>query len=284
MYCDCHIHMLLDGVYWKDAIARHEARPDEARIRQTLARYQSLGTAYLRDGGDRWGVGELAAKLAPEYGIRYVTPAFNICRAGHYGTFIGRAFSAFDEYRALLRELKRRGGNFVKLMISGIMDFSCYGLLTDEPMPPELIAAATSEAHELGFSVMVHANGDEAVSAAIDAGVDSVEHGAYLHDETVLKLSESGAVWVPTLVTIKNLIGCGRYPDEVLRPLFDDQCRAVRLAAAHGAYLAAGSDAGAYRVAHGQGMLDEYEIFRALFGAQAEEILHRGLARVQERF
>ena len=40
---DCHIHMVLDGVNWKDAIARHKAAPQEALIRQTLGHYQALG-------------------------------------------------------------------------------------------------------------------------------------------------------------------------------------------------------------------------------------------------
>ena len=68
---DCHIHMVLDGVNWRESIARHKAAPQEALIRKTLAQYQALGYTYLRDGGDRWGAGALAAKLAPEYGIRY---------------------------------------------------------------------------------------------------------------------------------------------------------------------------------------------------------------------
>ena len=66
--------MVLDGVNWRESIARHKAAPQEALIRKTLAQYQALGYTYLRDGGDRWGAGALAAKLAPEYGIRYRTP------------------------------------------------------------------------------------------------------------------------------------------------------------------------------------------------------------------
>ena len=75
---DCHIHMVLDGVNWKDAIARHKAAPQGALIRQTLGHYQALGFSYLRDGGDRWGVCDLAAKLAPHSGIRYRSPVFPI--------------------------------------------------------------------------------------------------------------------------------------------------------------------------------------------------------------
>lgn len=284
MLADCHIHMVLDGVYWKDAIARHAHGVCEALVRRTLARYQALGTEYLRDGGDRWGVCQLAARIAPEYGIEYVSPGFPICRKGHYGGFLGRTFETFDEYRALVQEVKACGGSFVKLMISGIMDFSRYGALTDTPMPPELVHDCIALAHDAGFCVMAHANGDAAVTAALDAGVDSIEHGAYLSDETVWHLSESKAVWVPTLVTIANLVGCGRYPDTVLRPLLERQCASVQLAAAGGAYLAPGSDAGAYRVYHGQGMLDEYAIFARLFGAESEAILARGSGQIMTQF
>ena len=55
MYADCHIHMVLDGVYYKDAIAAHGDGPREDLIRRRLARYRELGLVYLRDGGDRWG-------------------------------------------------------------------------------------------------------------------------------------------------------------------------------------------------------------------------------------
>lgn len=284
MLADCHIHMVLDGVYWKSAIARHADGAQQALVRQTLARYQSLGTGYLRDGGDRWGVCELAAKLAPEYGVRYASPAFPICRAGHYGGFIGRTFETFADYRALIGEVRSRGGSFVKLMISGIMDFDRYGVITDEPMPRALLKDCIALAHDAGFAVMAHANGDAIVAAALSAGVDSIEHGAYLSTDTICQLAESGAVWTPTLVTIANLIGCGRYPDEVLQPLLEYQCEAVKLAAGQGAYLAPGSDAGAYRVFHGQGMLDEYALFETIFGADAAQILVRGAEKIMEKF
>ena len=85
---DCHIHMVLDGVNWKDAIARHKAAPQEALIRQTLGHYQALGFSYLRDGGDRWGVCDLAAKLAPEYGIKQA-PTLVVINNGEVSKFAG---------------------------------------------------------------------------------------------------------------------------------------------------------------------------------------------------
>ncbi len=281
---DCHIHMVLDGVNWKDTIARHKAAPQEALIRQTLARYQALGFSYLRDGGDRWGVCALAAGLAPEYGIRYRSPGFPIYKNGHYGSFIGRGFDTFAEYRALIREARAHGAQFIKLMISGLMDFDHYGVLTDEPLPPELIRDMIACAHDEGFSVMAHANGDRTVCAALAGGVDSIEHGAYLTDETLCRLAESHAVWVPTLVTIGNLIGCGRFPDTVLKPLLEYQMNAVQKAAALGAKIACGSDAGAYRVLHGQGGIDERALLRRAIGEDADTVLEAGNAAIMARF
>lgn len=191
MHCGCHIHMALDGSDWKAALARHKTAPDEAFIRATLKNYQALGFDFLRDGGDRWGAGEFAAKIAGEYGICYRTPCFPIYKRGHYGSFIGCGYETLDEFRALVREVKERGGHFIKIMISGLMDFNHYGILTDTPMPAEEVAAITDIAHEAGFAVMAHANGDAAVSAAIAAGIDSVEHGAYLTEETLHQLAES---------------------------------------------------------------------------------------------
>ena len=169
-------------------------------------------------------------------------------------------------------------------MISGLMDFNRYGVLTDEPMPDALIRELANIAHGEGFSIMAHANGDAAVRGAVLAGIDSVEHGAYLTDETLHMLAESKTVWVPTLVTIGNLFGDTRFPEEATRPLLAYQMTAVRKAAEYGALIPSGSDAGAYRVFHGQGGLDELALLREALGENADEILARGTAEIEARF
>lgn len=284
MLSDCHIHMVLDGVYWKDAIARHREGVREDWVRRTLSAYRQRGITYLRDGGDRWGVCSLAARLAPEYGIRYRIPGAPIHKNGHYGGFIGRGFDTMADFRALVEDAKRSGADFIKIMISGLMDFDRLGVLTDVPLTPEEIREMIAIAHGEGFSVMAHANGDATVAAAIAAGVDSIEHGAYLGQETLHRLAESRTVWVPTLVTFGNLIGCGRFPDAVLKPLLEGAMENVRRAAALGALIAPGSDAGAFRVLHGQGTLDEYALLKAAIGEGCDEVLSRGIREIQARF
>lgn len=273
MLGDLHIHMILDGVFYRDAIDAHRRKPDDAIIRQRLAAYQARGVTFLRDGGDAKDVSYRARTLAPEYGIDYRTPIFPIHKNGHYGAFIGRGYADFDGYRRLLDELRRGRADFVKLMISGLIDFSRPNTLTEPSLPPEEIFSLIDEAHDRGYSVMVHANGDEAVAAALDAGVESVEHGAFLSEATLLRMATTRTLWVPTLATVGNLIGAGRYPDAVLRELLAQQQEKVAFVAQNGGRIGLGSDAGAYRVAHGQAIADEYRYLSAALGAQTDELL-----------
>ena len=50
MFGDNHVHMVLDGVYYKDAINRHRRGGDEQFVRATLTKYRDAGVTYLRDG------------------------------------------------------------------------------------------------------------------------------------------------------------------------------------------------------------------------------------------
>ena len=280
MHADCHMHMVLDGVDWKAAIARHSQTPKEDFIREKLSVYQSLGYTYLRDGGDRWGVGAAARAIAPEYGITYRTPLAPLCKKGHYGAFIGRVYEDFREYAALVKEIKATGGDFIKIMISGLMDFDRFGVLTEEGLPAGEIKELINIAHGAGRSVMAHANGADTVLAAAMAGVDSVEHGAYLTEDALQAMAENGTVWVPTLSTVGNLRGKGRFSECAVEKILESAL--VNVARFHqiGGLLAPGTDAGAWAVPHGSTTEEDY-----LFSAGVtEDALARGIAVIQDKF
>ena len=282
MRYDCHMHMVLDGQDWKAAIHRHDAGIQENWVREILNRYQLLGFVYLRDGGDRWGIGAKARELAPEYGIRYRTPLANLCKAGHYGAFIGKKYSNFREYRDLVVQQRMEGADFVKIMISGLMDFDRFGVLSEEGLTGEEIRELIHIAHEEGMPVMAHANGARTVEVAADAGVDSVEHGAYLDEAALAAMKENGTVWVPTLSTIGNLRGKGRFDEGAVQAILDSAMENVRSFGAIGGLLAVGTDAGAWAVPHGS--LTEYDLMEKALGADAEQILEKGIHRIVEKF
>ena len=282
MGCDCHMHMILDGEFWRSAIDRHREGPDEAWIRQILAHYQALGFTWLRDGGDRWGAGKAARDLAPEYGIVYRTPLAPLCKAGHYGAFIGETYENFKEYAALVKKHRENGADFIKIMISGLMDFDRFGVLTEGSYPAEEIRELIHIAHEEGFSVMAHANGADTVIAAAEAGVDSVEHGAYLNEEALRAMREAGTVWVPTLSTVGNLRGKGRFREDAVQAILESALENVASFAEMGGLLAPGTDAGAWAVPHGS--LTEFALLESVLGEKCDAILNAGIAVLKEKF
>ncbi len=254
---ECHAHMVLDGADWRAAIAGHTPLPDMALVRARLEAYRAAGIEYIRDGGDRQGVSLAAAQLAGEYGIEYRTPVFAIHRKGRYGGMVGREFSDVAEFRALVGEVKRLGGDFIKIMYTGILDFAEFGKVSDASPDPD-IAELVKIAHGEGFSVMAHVNGADAVRVAVAAGTDSVEHGFYLDEQAMSELASSDTVWVPTVAPVANLIGCGRFPDETLKKIVESQVLNIKRVSELGGIVAPGSDAGAYAVPHVSGTQDEY--------------------------
>lgn len=282
MRYDCHMHMILDGLDWRTAIDRHREAPDGEFIHRVLKTYAREGVVYLRDGGDRWGAGKRAREIAPEYGITYRTPLAPLCRKGHYGAFIGLTYETYREYRELIARQREAGADFVKIMISGLMDFDHYGVLTDIPREKEEIRELIRIAHEEGFSVMVHANGARTVEAAALAGVDSVEHGAYLDADALHAMAENGTVWVPTLSTIGNLRGKGRFDESAVQRILASALENVRSFAEIGGLLAPGTDAGAWAVPHG--CLSEYELLTEALGEKTGGILNRGIQAILEKF
>ena len=282
MAVDCHMHMILDGSDWRAAIARHEGSPDVPWIRGILGEYQKKGFTYLRDGGDRWGAGAMARQLAPEYGITYRTPLANLCKAGHYGLFIGEKYANFRDYADLVRKHRKDGADFIKIMISGLMDFDRFGVLTEEGYPEPEIRELIHIAHEEGFAVMAHCNGARTAQAAAAAGLDSLEHGAYLDREALCAMAEMGTVWVPTLSTIGNLRGTGRFREEAVQAILKSAMDNVAAFAAMGGILAPGTDAGAWAVPHTS--LTEYALLRQALGEKTDEILAKGISVIQAKF
>lgn len=276
------MHMVLDGAYWKSAIARHSEKPDIPWIRQVLETYRQQGFTYLRDCGDRWGVGEMARRLAPQYGIEYRTPLASLYKKGHYGGIIGLPFETEGEFASLVRKNREKGADFIKIMISGLMDFNRFGVLTEEGLHTEEIRRLIRIAHEEGMAVSVHGNGSANVLAAAQAGVDSVEHGAYLNEETLQAMADSGTVWVPTLSTIGNLRGKGRFSEPDVEKILASALENVAAFAKMGGLVAPGSDAGAWQVPHG--IKTEYTLLAQALGEDAASLLDAGTAAIRQKF
>ena len=189
MFGECHAHLFMNGYNYREAVELHQGGPKEDDIRAKLRLYQEQGVTFVRDGGDALGVSALAKKIAPEYGIDYRTPLFAIHKNGHYGGIVGYGFDNMEEYHGLVKRAIREGADFIKVMFSGILDFDRDGALTEEPLAGEEIWEMIHIAHEEGMSVMAHVNGADAVRNAVEAGVDSVEHGNFMDEDCLQALA-----------------------------------------------------------------------------------------------
>lgn len=286
MFGECHAHIIMDGVNYRQAIDLHKNEPDDKVIREHLKAYQDRGIMFVRDGGDALGVSTRAKELAAEYGIDYRTPVFAIHKEGHYGSIVGKSFSTMSEFHKRVLEAKEQGADFIKIMTTGLLDFNAHGAITGTPLDAAEVKEMVHIAHEEGMAVMSHTNGTYGVQAAVEAGVDSLEHGNYMNEESLTMLSESHTVWVPTLVTVRNLLGDGRYADETLKPIIETAEENVRKAFRLGVKVAPGSDAGAYRVLHGQGIQDEMQAFVQILGNEekAYQWLMEGEMEIRKKF
>ena len=126
MFGECHAHIIMDGVNYRQAIDMHKNGPDDQIIREHLKAYQDRDITFVRDGGDALGVSARAKELAPEYGIDYRTPVFAIHKEGHYGSIVGKSFATMREFHGRVLEAINAGADFIKIMTTGIMDFSIF--------------------------------------------------------------------------------------------------------------------------------------------------------------
>ena len=131
-----------------------------------------------------------------------------------------------DQCREAVRDQMKFGADVIKICASG-------GVLSYDPVDvPQLtldeMKAAISEAHNWGRKVAAHAHGDTAARNAIEAGVDSIEHGSFLSEDTLKLMKQKGVYLVPTRIALDWVEKhADSYP-----PLIANKARVA--AAAHG--------------------------------------------------
>ncbi len=262
MIYECHGHIIADGVSYADAMSRHKNGVDKDYVQRALKTASGCGIGFYRDGGDKYMVSAYAKKIAGEYGIDYRTPVYITHKKGYYGTMYGRSFENLTEYRALVSEAASLGADFIKITVTGMLDFDSTGEIMGPVFGTKELCEAVRIAEGEGFAVMAHVNGADHIKSALEAGVKSIEHGFWPDSSVIDYFLQTGAVWVPTCATAYNLIGSGRYSDAVMRHIHETQKNVLMEAYGRGVLIASGSDCGAWRVPQGSGTLDEIAILK----------------------
>src|SRR5213596_2751393 len=111
-----------------------------------------------------------------------------------------------DEIRKAVRFEVKNGADVIKAAVSGGVLSLADEVDTPQLTPAEM-AALVDESHRLRKKVAVHCHGDQAAREAIDAGVDSIEHGSFMKPETVTMMKKKGTFLTPTLMASEWIMG-----------------------------------------------------------------------------
>ena len=261
---DAHTHVISDterspGFGPAPALHGEEPRPEGLRwfvLAKAARAFLAAGITTLRDVGSpddeaitlreaiRHGLVEGPRILSCGRIVSATSPGERI-----FGTMYEEADGPWEMRRAVRRQLKR-GADYIKVMATGARSVE-----REDPEPAQMtpgeLGAAVDEAHRLGVRVAAHAEGLEGVRLAIEAGVDTIEHGLSLHRSPKLldRMADQGIVLVPTLSTFDDL--ADRFATEFAPSLVAQarrqgaEARLTLLAArAAGVVLAMGYDSG----------------------------------------
>jgi imidazolonepropionase-like amidohydrolase len=125
-----------------------------------------------------------------------------------------------DEARKAVRQRYKESADLIKITATGgVLSFAKNG--QNPQFSLEEAKAIVDAAHDYGFKVAAHAHGDEGMQRAILAGVDSIEHGTYMSDETMRLMKEKGTWYVPTIsagVFVGEMAAQPGYYPEIVRP------------------------------------------------------------------
>ncbi len=197
-----HLGLVLPGKL--EAELAHETEGElTLRMAQHARETLQAGVTTIRLPGDQRH-GDLALKKAINRGQadgpRIYSAGEGLAITGGHGSEHGQTYNdgPYELVKAARREISA-GASWVKIMISGGIATNGGGI-AEALMTPEEINAVVDAAHRFGAKVAAHSGSPQATSVAVDAGVDSIEHGYYLDRPVLKKMAKAGTWYVPTIV------------------------------------------------------------------------------------
>src|SRR5229473_791039 len=128
-----------------------------------------------------------------------LTSGFRDMLFGHEPDFSQGIADGPDAIRKAVRFEVKNGADVIKAAVSGGVLSLADEVDTPQLTPAEMVALV-DESHRLRKKVAVHCHGDQAAKEAIEAGVDSIEHGSFMKLETLTLMKNKGTYLTPTLM------------------------------------------------------------------------------------
>ncbi len=270
---DAHIHICYNG---SESVFALLEKPRDDLVLEAVdicRRTLSHGVTTVRDVGGEQYI-EMGLRRAIDRGFiegpRMKLSGRVISMTGGHAHFIAREADGPDEMRKAAREQIKAGADLVKLMATGGTATPGQDIHASQ-LTVEEISAVTEVARMMGRKVAAHCHGTGGIRNCMLGGVDTIEHGTYLDEETADMMVENGAALVLTL-------GAGNpdlesYPlspvqqadAERRKPMIEQGIKQIRgtiaLARGKGIFLGIGTDAGGNPLApHNFSMARELEL------------------------
>ncbi len=156
-----------------------------------------------------------------------------------------------DEVRKAVRYQIKYGAELIKVCASGGV-MSHTGPAGAQQYSTEELATAVDEAHRAGLRVAAHAHGDAGIRAAIEVGIDCIEHGSLMTDDTIDLMVESGTFLVATTYLADGMDLSHAAPELQAKAavVFPQARKTISKAIERGVKIACGTDAPA--IPHGR--------------------------------
>ena len=201
---DCHVH--LSGSGEADSQFQVPTGQMALKILKNAQRNLAAGITTVRDLGG-WSELEFDVRRAIQRG-EFAGP--RMCLAGRFISiteagadyYIGmyRVADGVDEVRKAVREQVKHGADLIKMGVTG-------AVLVESGVPgtthfnEDEVCALVEEANKFGKRVAAHAHGIDGIRKAVQAGVNTLEHGTYLFQDphVILHMAQHGIFLVPTL-------------------------------------------------------------------------------------
>jgi len=288
---DCHVHLAMPT--WVADPAAAAARPEGLiAIHAAVAAERSLlaGFTALRDVGG-WNYHEMAVRSAIEAGLIRGPRLFlagrilSITTGGaQYYPGMYEVADGVEAVMAAARKQLAMGADLIKVMATGAMLSPESEDSRAIQYRPEELAAAVAVARDNYKPVAAHAHACQGIVNAVEAGVDSIEHGTFADDDALALMAERGTVLVPTCCVTQAMLADGAVaaamPAHLKQRLLEFDAvhhDAVRRAHAAGVAIAMGTDAGTPGNHHGDNAQEIVQMVRDCGLTPAEAILAASL-------
>jgi imidazolonepropionase-like amidohydrolase len=147
-----------------------------------------------------------------------------------------------------VREQVKHGADWIKVYCDRAYSVDASGRLDSLPtFEPEELRAIVDEAHRQNRKVAAHAMSPRGIGRALDAGVDSIEHGVGIDAATAARMKAQGVTWSPTLTVVLQ-VSPARVAEggAVWEKMPELHRRAFETALRAGVRIAFGTDAGGF--------------------------------------